>query len=169
MTAVDSGLLLMRLVVAYYLVGHGLGKLGFVGGAGLVPTAAFFESVGYRPGRVFALAAAVAEIGTACLLALGLLTPLSGAAAVVVLVSASLAVPATGSADPRRELARVLAVVPAGVTLAGAGAYSLDALIGLSVTDPDSAVSSLWPAAGWVLLVLAAVAVVIGDRFVRRR
>lgn len=156
--SLDVGLLLMRLLVAWLIALHGLGKLGLAGGAGLDRTAAFFEATGYRPGRVFALIAAFSELGAALLLILGLLTPLAGAAAVAVLLTAALAVPKNPPGDPRIELARSLAIVPAGIVFTGAGGYSLDALLAFSLP--------LWGSAG--LIVAALLAVVVGDRMVRR-
>ncbi|WP_137726543.1 DoxX family membrane protein [Prescottella subtropica] len=77
---IDLALLVMRLVVAFFIVRHGVWKLGFAGGMGVDKTAAFFNATGYRPGRVFALVAAGTEIGAGLLLALGLLAPFAAAA-----------------------------------------------------------------------------------------
>ncbi len=72
----DLGLLALRLGVGATLVAHGTQKLfGWFGGHGLAGTAAFFESVGFTPGRANALLAGAGEAGGGSLLALGLATP----------------------------------------------------------------------------------------------
>ena len=60
----DTGLLLARVVFGVLMAAHGSQKLfGWFGGYGIAGTAGFFESLGFRPGRLFATAAAVSEIG----------------------------------------------------------------------------------------------------------
>src|SRR5207253_2809226 len=87
----DFGLLILRVVVGALLVGHGTQKLfGWFGGYGLEGTGGFFHSLGFRPGRAMAAVAGLSEAGGGLLLALGLLTPLAGAAIVgTLLVAAS--------------------------------------------------------------------------------
>src|SRR3954454_7675468 len=76
----DTGLLLIRIVVGLLLVGHGTQKLfGWFGGHGLEGTGGFFEKLGYRPGKVWAAVAGMSETGGGLLLALGLFTPLASA------------------------------------------------------------------------------------------
>ncbi len=78
----DLGLLALRVGVGATLAAHGTQKLfGWFGGAGLAGTGAFFESVGFTPGRVNAVLAGLGEAGGGTLLALGLATPAAGAAA----------------------------------------------------------------------------------------
>jgi len=78
----DLGLLALRVGVGGALVAHGTQKLfGWFGGHGLDGTGAFFESVGFTPGRVNAVLAGLGEAGGGALLALGLATPAAGAAA----------------------------------------------------------------------------------------
>ena len=58
LTAISIGLLLLRLVVGFAMAAHGAQKLfGWFGGYGLAGTGGFFESLGFKPGRLFALAA----------------------------------------------------------------------------------------------------------------
>ena len=65
------------------LIGHGSQKLfGAFGGHGLAGTGAFFESLGFKPGRIMATIAGASELGAGVLLVLGLLTPLAGAAVI---------------------------------------------------------------------------------------
>ena len=75
----NTGLLLARLVFGALMAVHGSQKLfGWFGGYGLSGTGTFFETLGFRPGRLFALADGVAEFGGGLLLAVGLLVPVSG-------------------------------------------------------------------------------------------
>jgi hypothetical protein len=84
----DLGLLTLRLVVGLPLAGHGAQKLfGLFGGFGLAGTGGYLEGLGYRPGRLFALLAGLAELGGGLLLALGLATPAAGALVVATMVN----------------------------------------------------------------------------------
>ena len=59
----SAGLLVARLVLGLLMAAHGSQKLfGWFGGHGLAGTGGFFESLGFRPGRTFALAAGLAEV-----------------------------------------------------------------------------------------------------------
>src|SRR6202521_6482880 len=72
----NLGLLLIRLIFGLVMVAHGAQKLfGWFGGYGLAGTGGFFESLGFRPGRLFAGLAGSAEFFGGVLVALGLLGP----------------------------------------------------------------------------------------------
>jgi putative oxidoreductase len=59
----DIGLLLLRLAVGLTIAAHGAQMLsGWFGGQGLAKTGQLFEALGFRPGRSYALLAALAEI-----------------------------------------------------------------------------------------------------------
>jgi putative oxidoreductase len=59
---VSTGLLIGRLVVGLDMAAHGTQKLfGWFGGKGLDGTAGYFETLGFRPGRPFALLAGLGE------------------------------------------------------------------------------------------------------------
>jgi putative oxidoreductase len=59
----DTGLLLARVVVGLVMAAHGSQKLfGWFGGYGLAGTGGFFEQLGFRPGRFFAMAAGTSEV-----------------------------------------------------------------------------------------------------------
>jgi putative oxidoreductase len=76
----DAGLLLARLAIGLLMAAHGSQKLlGWFGGYGLDGTGGFFEAIGFRPGRLFAAAAAVSEVGGGVLLAIGLFEPVAAA------------------------------------------------------------------------------------------
>jgi putative oxidoreductase len=86
---VDLALFVLRLVVGLGFSAHGAQKLfGAFGGHGLDGTAAFFEQAGLRPGNVNARVAGTAELLGGVLIALGLLTPVAGAALIGVMTAA---------------------------------------------------------------------------------
>jgi putative oxidoreductase len=56
----DTGLLIARLVFGLLMAVHGFQKLfGWFGGPGMSGTASFLEGLGFRPGRLFAVANAL--------------------------------------------------------------------------------------------------------------
>jgi putative oxidoreductase len=70
------GLLILRLVVGLSLAAHGAQKLfGRFGGYGLAGTGQFLEQLGFRPGRVFAAQAGLAEVLGGAALALAFTGP----------------------------------------------------------------------------------------------
>src|SRR5262245_66498017 len=76
----DSGLLIVRLVVGLTMAAHGAQKLfGLFGGGGLPATAQAMEHLGFRPGRAQALLAGAGELGAGLLLAVGFLRAAAGA------------------------------------------------------------------------------------------
>ena len=130
----DTGLLILRLVVGVALVGHGTQKLfGWFGGDGRRGTGAFFELLGYRPGVLFAVIAGLSETGGGTLLALGLLTPLAGATIVGVMLNAAWALRERGPwvTNGGWEYPVVLATVGASVALTGPGSVSVDNALSL--------------------------------------
>jgi putative oxidoreductase len=148
LATVSAGLLLGRLVLGLLMAAHGAQKLfGWFGGHGLAGTGGFFESLGFRPGRAFALAAGVAEFGGGLLVALGLLGPVGPALIVSVMVVAALAVHRAGGLFAMTngvELPLLYAAGAITLTLTSPGAYSLDALFGLQW---------LWtPAVAWAAI-----------------
>ncbi len=113
---------------------HGTQKLfGWFGGHGLDGTGAFFESVGFTPGRVNAVLAGLGEAGGGALLALGLATPAAGAAAAAAGTMAVAASMHTDNGffaqDGGYEYPAVLALVAAALALGGPGQLSLDAAL----------------------------------------
>jgi putative oxidoreductase len=132
----DIGLLVARLVLGLLMAAHGTQKLfGWFGGYGLSGTGGFLESLGFRPGRLFALAAAVGEVAGGLLVALGFLGPVGPALMLSVMIVAALSVHwrhglfATSNGI---EVTLLYATGALSLALTGPGRYSLDALTGLS-------------------------------------
>ena len=74
-----EGLILTRLVFGPLMALHGAQKLfGWLGGYGPTARAGHFEQLGFRPGRLFALAAGLGEFTSGLLVTLGFLGPGSG-------------------------------------------------------------------------------------------
>src|SRR6476469_7288787 len=85
----NAGLLAARLVMGGLMAAHGSQKLfGWFGGYGLDGTAAFFEQIGFRPGRRFALLAALSEVTGGLLVVAGLLGPIGPALMLAVMIVA---------------------------------------------------------------------------------
>ena len=150
----DAGLLILRLVAGIVMAGHGAQKLlGWFGGYGLAGTGGFFEQLGFRPGRAFAVAAAAGEIAGGVLLVLGFLGPIGPATVLSVMIVAAVSVHWPNGlfvGTNGIEVPLLYAAIASALALAGPGSYSLDAWLGLT---------PLWTAPlTWASLVLAIVA-----------
>lgn len=132
----DAGLLLARLAIGGLMAAHGSQKLfGWFGGYGLDGTAGFMETLGFRPGRFFAATAAVTEIGSGVLLALGLFAPFTAAAMVSVMIVAAVSVHwphGLFAAKNGIELPLLYGLGAVVLAMTGPGAYSADAWLGLT-------------------------------------
>jgi putative oxidoreductase len=146
----DTGLLIGRLVFGSLMAAHGSQKLfGWFGGHGLAGTAAFFDTIGFRPGRLLATAAATAEVGGGLLVALGFLGPIGPAAMLSVMIVAASLHWSNGvfAMNNGVEVPLLYATGAVALALIGPGAYSVDALLGLT---------ALWtPVIAWTALGLA--------------
>jgi putative oxidoreductase len=139
------------------MAAHGTQKLfGWFGGYGLAGTAGFFESMGFRPGRVFVAAASLTEITGGLLLALGFLGPVGPALMLSVMIVAAVTVHWEHGLFATSNGIEVPLLYAAGaVTLAltGPGLFSLDALLGLG---------AVWtPAIVWAAIAIGAVGGVV--------
>jgi putative oxidoreductase len=157
----DLAILLLRLVVGGLMIGHGAQKLfGWFGGYGLAGTGAFFEShLRLRPARSWALMAALSEAGGGLLLATGLLNPL-GSLGIVAAMLVAIVLVHWGHlwmTENGIEYHLVLIASALAVALAGPGAYSLDAALGIALPTPATLLVGL-------VLVLVGVAVVLATR-----
>jgi putative oxidoreductase len=130
------GLLILRLVVGLTLAAHGAQKLfGWFGGYGLAGTGQFLEQLGFRPGRIQAAQAGLAEVVGGLFLAAGFLTPVGAAAIVAVMLVASVSVHLkNGFFAPGGgyEYNLVLGAAAAALAFTGPGALSLDQAFGIS-------------------------------------
>ena len=133
----NLGLFILRLVIGLLFVGHGAQKLfGALGGHGLRGTAGFFEGIGLKPGHVHAWAAGLLEFGGGILLALGLFTPIGSAAVIAVMTAAVTTVhfpKGPWATNGGYEYNLVLAAVAFGLASVGAGAWSIDHALSLSM------------------------------------
>jgi putative oxidoreductase len=147
----DAGLLIARVILGLAFAAHGAQKLfGWFGGHGLTGIGGFFDGLGFRPGRLFALAAGLGELVGGLLTAAGLLWPIGPALIILVMVVAMVTVHASHgffAVSNGIELPLIYLTAALALAFAGAGAYSLDAILG---------VGRLFDAATvWLLIALA--------------
>lgn len=132
----DSGILALRLVLGLLMAAHGAQKLfGWFGGHGLAGTGGFFESLGFRPGRLFASAAGISEFGGGLLVTLGLFGPVGPALMLSVMIVAAVSVHAPNGLFAMSngiEVPLLYGVGALALVLAGFGLFSFDALLGLT-------------------------------------
>jgi putative oxidoreductase len=130
----DLSLLASRAVLGGYLAAHGAQKLfGTFGGHGIEPTAAAFDRLGLRPGRVTATAAGLSELGGGLLTVAGLASPVGPAAIAATMAVASATHRASGpfAANRGYELPATNLAAALALAAVGPGRYSLDGLTGL--------------------------------------
>jgi len=131
----DAGLLVARVVFGGLMAAHGAQKyFGWFGGYGLNAVSGMFESLGFRPGRLFATAASIGEIVSGLLLAAGLLGPVGPALMLSVMIVAAVSVHwqhGLFAASNGVELPLLYAAIAVLFGLSGPGAYSVDTLLGL--------------------------------------
>lgn len=131
----DFALLLLRTVTGGLLAGHGAQKLfGSFGGPGIEGTAGFVESLGMKPGRPWAAAAGLSELGGGTLTALGLLNPLGSLGVLGAMSVAAFKVHGVRpiwAESGGAELPVTNAAIVTAIALAGPGRYSLDRALGL--------------------------------------
>jgi len=140
-----------RLLIGAIFFAHGSQKLfGWFGGYGLKGTGGFFESLGMRPGALFAFVAGVGEFAGGILTLLGWLNPVGPSLIIAVMIVAIVTVHITkglwntngGYEFPLANIAAALAI-----SATGNGAYSLDA-----VASPPILAN---PSAYWIILAVA--------------
>ncbi len=133
----NAGLLLVRLILGAALAAHGSQKLfGWFGGHGLAGTGGFMESLGFRPGKTFALAAGLGELVGGLLVILGFLGPIGPGLIVLVMVVAMETVHWKNgffAMSNGIEMPLAWATTAVALAFAGPGAWSLDAAFGIAL------------------------------------
>jgi putative oxidoreductase len=129
--SIDTTLLLVRLIVGLTMALHGWNHA--FGGGKIAGTAAWFDSLGLRPGHVHALMSVVAEIGCGLALAAGFLTPLAAGGLLGTMVVAGIIEHRTHGFFVFRggyEYVLMIAVVVTAVAVSGGGRASVDHAMG---------------------------------------
>jgi len=155
----DLALLVLRVAVGVVIAMHGLMKLGWVGkGGSPAGVAGWFEGqLGFKPGLFWVWVAIFAEGLGGVLMALGLFGPFPAAAvfADLVVVTIVAHVPkGFWAGNGGWEFPVPLAAGALAVALIGNGAYSLDAVLGLTYSDT---LVGLW----WIAMVVGVALVFI--------
>jgi putative oxidoreductase len=125
----DIGLLALRTGFGAVMMAHGAQKaFGWFGGGGIEGTGAYFEMIGFKPGKLNAQLAAATELGGGALMIAGLATPVAGAAAAGTMIVAGETHKENGffAQQGGYEYALVLALVGSALALTGSGRVSLD-------------------------------------------
>jgi putative oxidoreductase len=134
---VDLGLAILRVLVGLLFVGHGAQKLfGAFGGPGFAGTAGWFETLGLRPPRPWALIAGGGEFVGGILLALGLLGPVGGlliAGAMLMAIAKVHGPNGLWVTNNGYEYPLVTLVVALVLAYFGPGRYALDTALGISL------------------------------------
>ncbi len=134
-STLSAGLLVARVVLGLLMAAHGTQKLfGWFGGYGLAGTGGFFESLGFRPGKLFAAAAATTEVLSGLLVAFGALGPVGPALMLSVMIVAAVSVHAKNGLFASAngiEMPLLYAVGAVALGLTGPGLYSLDSALGI--------------------------------------
>ncbi len=128
--SVDVALLVLRVALGLTFAAHGYGK--FFKGGKIAGTAGWFDSMGMRPGKVHALLAASTEVGAGLALAAGLLTSLSAAAFISLMIVAGWTVHRNNGffiVSSGWEYNFVLAIVPLCLAGIGPGKFSFDRVL----------------------------------------
>jgi putative oxidoreductase len=159
MDTVDLALLILRVTVGLTFAAHGAQKVfGWWGGPGYQGWQGAMTRMGFRPAGLFAAISAGVELIGGLALALGLLTPIAGAALIaqsVVIVGQVHWQNGFFNTKGGYEFPLTLGVAVAALVLIGAGEWSIDAAIGF-VLEPVARIGliALGLAAGAVALTI---------------
>lgn len=133
----DLALLMLRITTGGLVAGHGAQKLfGSFDGPGLEGFGGFLESMGMKPGKLWAMLGGLSEFGGGILTALGLLSPLGplgiiGAMSVATFKAHTIR--PIFAQDGGAELPVTNTVIASAIVLSGPGRYSFDRALGLRV------------------------------------
>jgi putative oxidoreductase len=134
----EFGLLLLRVTVGLTMSAHGAQKLfAWFNGPGIDGTARGMETLGFHPGKRHATMAGLTEFGGGLLIALGFITPLGAALVASVMLVAALTVHVKQGffiTSGGYEYNLVLGIAALTLAFVGPGAFSVDALLGLSLS-----------------------------------
>ena len=155
-SALDLAMLLIRLAIGPMLFAHGYNKV--FGAGGLTGTAGWFESLGLKPGWLHARIAAGTEMAIGIAITIGLLTGLSAAGVVGLMVVAMLT-------DHRGkgyfvfkggwEYVLFVALVAVALASAGPGQWSVDNALNLCLFGVNWAIIAAVLGTGAAFLMLA--------------
>jgi putative oxidoreductase len=154
----NAGLLALRAGVGGVLIAHGAQKLfGAFGGGGIKGTGAAFHGMGFRPGTPNAVAAGLGEFGGGALLALGLATPVAGAAAAGTMITAASVHAPNGffAQGGGLEYPALLGLASAALAFSGPGEWSLDRVTGHYANRPKMALIGVLASAALSAVVIA--------------
>lgn len=130
----DIAFLIARVLIGLLMAAHGAQKLfGWFGGHGLQATGEFLGKLGFQPARLFATAAALGELTSGLLIALGLFGPVGPALMLAVMVVAAISVHWRNglfATTDGIELPLLYSIAAVRFALTGPGRYSLDAMFG---------------------------------------
>jgi putative oxidoreductase len=129
-------LLFVRLVVGLAFAAHGAQKLfGWFGGYGIAGTGGFFETLGFRPGKLFAAAAGFSEFAGGLLIAAGLFGPVGAMFVIAAMLVAVVTVHLRNgffAASNGIELPLLYLLIALTYAFGGYGVLSLDAALGIA-------------------------------------
>jgi putative oxidoreductase len=131
---IDVGLLVLRLVLGVIFIGHGAQKLfGSFGGPRISGFAKMLEQLGVKRAKPMAILAGLAEFVGGILAILGFLTPLAALALIGVIVAVLTVHLKNGffNTNGGYEFNLALAGIAFTLLIVGAGAYSLDSVLGI--------------------------------------
>ncbi|MEO5826608.1 MAG: DoxX family protein [Gemmatimonadales bacterium] len=130
---VDTGLLVMRVIMGPAFMAHGAQKLfGWFGGFGLAGTGGYFETLGFHPGTAFALISGGAELVGGLLITLGFLGVVGPAMIVGVMTVAIATVHLPNgffATTNGIELPVMYGVMAMALAIAGFGRHAVDAQV----------------------------------------
>ena len=143
---IDTALLIVRITLGGFLFAHGAQKvLGIFGGKGLTATVALMAKGSGIPEWLLYLSAFAEFLGGIGML-LGLLTRFWGIALTINMIVATVQMAPQGFF--RAELPAVYALIAIAITLAGPGAFSLDAILFGNPTRAKQSAPTSFPVPG---------------------
>jgi putative oxidoreductase len=157
----DLAMFVLRVAAGCMIFAHGYAHIRKKGKPAIKGTAAWFGSMGMRPPLVQAWLASITELGSGVLLVLGLLTPLAAAGLFgVVFVALLIAHRQNGffiyNKDQGWEYVAMLMAVAFVIGTLGAGSWSLDDSLGVTLFDGWRGMATVLIAGGGGALLLLA-------------